>query len=136
MGEADFGRTLMARATKAGARLFRNNVGNGWVGKIKQKSAEFIVLLYPRVLHAGLCTGSSDLIGWTPVVITPEMIGKTVAIFTAIETKVDGRKTTDEQDKFIAAVLRNGGLAGVAYTEDDLDILLKTIPGVDKSDGK
>jgi len=30
---------------------------------------------------------SSDLVGWTSVVITPEMVGKTVAIFTAIEVK-------------------------------------------------
>jgi hypothetical protein len=37
------------------------------------------------VLKYGLCLGSSDLIGWTIREITPDMVEKKVAVFTAIQ---------------------------------------------------
>lgn len=64
---------------------------------------------------------SSDLIGFTKVVITPDMVGKTVAIFTAVEVKesdwkpspVDKREIA--QRTFLQWILANGGLAGFAW---------------------
>ena len=100
-------------ASRMGARLFRNNVGSGWVGRIVGNKADTITLLNPRPLHAGLCKGSSDLIGWTPVVVTPEMVGKTVAVFTAIEGKTKGVRTTLEQSSFLTAVTDAGGIGSV-----------------------
>ena len=100
-------------ASRMGARLFRNNVGSGWVGKIVGNKADTITLLHPRPLHAGLCKGSSDLIGWTPVVVTPDMVGKTVAVFTAIEGKTKGVRTTLEQSSFLTAVTDAGGIGSV-----------------------
>lgn len=64
-------------------------------------------------MRAGLCEGSSDLIGWTTVEITPEMVGRKVAVFTAVEVKVPGKRPTAEQVNFLAQVRTAGGIAEV-----------------------
>lgn len=111
MKETDLLRHIQVAASKTGARLLRNNVG-----MLKDENGTYV--------RYGLGTGSSDLIGWTPVKVTPEMVGLTIAVFTAIEGKVGYAKTTTEQDQFIAAVLQAGGIAGVARSEKDaLDII-------------
>ena len=96
---------VMFAASKLGARIFRNNSG----------------LFYTRdgrPTKAGLLNGASDLIGWCTVTITPEMVGKTLAVFTAIEVKDKGR-VTPEQENFIAQVKKAGGIAGVARSPED-----------------
>ena len=118
-------------ASRVGARLFRNNVGSGWVGRIVGNKADTITLLNPRPLHAGLCKGSSDLIGWTPVVVTPEMVGKTVAVFTAIEGKTKGVRTTLEQSSFLTAVTDAGGIGSVLREGAQVKDLLR--PGFNKA---
>lgn len=124
MAEADITNPILTGATKLGARLFRQNTGLGWVGKIFRKTADRITLDNPRPLHAGLCKGSSDIIGWTPRVITPEMVGQTVAVFTALEVKTGKVVTTDEQKAFVAAVQKAGGIAAVVRSVDEgLDLL-------------
>lgn len=89
-----------------GCRLFRNNTG-----AIKDQTG--------RLVRFGLCKGSSDLIGFRPTVITPEMVGKTVAIFTAIEVKTPTGKPTPEQLHFLQRVKDLGGIAGIARSVDD-----------------
>lgn len=73
---------------------------------------------------------SSDLIGFTTKVITPDMIGKTVAIFTAVEVKAEHFNTSDEriiaQQNFINWVVRHGGIAGFAKSVDDFKVILKS----------
>lgn len=113
-------------ASRIGARLFRNNVGSGWVGRIVGNKADTITLLNPRPLHAGLCKGSSDLIGWTPVVVTPEMVGKMIAVFTAIEGKTKGVRTTLEQSSFLTAVTDAGGIGSVLREGVEVRDLLRT----------
>jgi hypothetical protein len=76
-----------------------------------------------RLVRFGLHKGSSDLIGITPVTITPDMIGKRMGIFTAIEVKTPKGKPTDEQINFIQRVRDLGGFAGVARSvEEALEI--------------
>jgi hypothetical protein len=69
---------------------------------------------------------SSDLIGITPLIITPDMAGLTVGLFTAVEVKhggwnrakkLDPRETA--QGEFITAVRQHHGLAGFATSVDD-----------------
>ncbi len=119
MSESPLMRKIRLVLASHGTRLFRNNVGQAWVGKVRGRGAETIVLEHPRPLHAGLCVGSSDLIGWHPVTITPDMVGRTVAVFCAVETKsADGRLRT-EQRAFLQAVREAGGVAVVARCEQD-----------------
>ena len=70
---------------------------------------------------------SSDLIGITKVTITPEMVGKTLGIFTAIEVKkeawnpdkkFDARETA--QNNFINWVKLNGGIASFCNDSNEL----------------
>lgn len=100
--------------------LFRNNTGKGWVGKIISHADGILTLLNPRPLNAGLCVGSSDLIGWTKIKITNDMVGHYISVFTACEIKTENLKPTKEQASFINAVKNQGGIACVAYDENDL----------------
>jgi hypothetical protein len=80
-----------------------------------------------NVIRYGLCKGSSDLIGWTPVTITEDMVGKKIAVFTAIEVKLNKNgkyKATDLQKAFISAVNNAGGFAGVADCNKDLEDII------------
>ena len=107
------------------AKLFRNNTGMGWTGEVLKHTKDMIVLKDPRPLHSGLCKGSSDLIGWLPVVVTPEMVGTTVALFTAVEAKTKTGRVSPAQAIFIANVSQAGGRAGVARSKDDAKKILK-----------
>lgn len=108
--------------------FFRANVGTGWQGRGKpikpSKTMQVIVqkgdivLRQARPFSTGLPPGFSDLFGLVPVVITPDMVGQTVAVFAALEVK-DKAKATDEQSNFIKAVNDNGGRAGVARSLED-----------------
>lgn len=76
---------------------------------------------------------SSDYIGITEVLITPDMIGKIVGVFTAIEAKREDWNETKKLDKheiaqnnFLQWVKLKGGIAGFANTIDKLkDIFRK-----------
>lgn len=77
-----------------------------------------------RLVRGGLCVGSSDVIAITPVVITSEMVGSTVGVFTAVEVKTGTGKATQAQSNFIAMIRKHGGLAGVARSvEEALNII-------------
>lgn len=112
---------MLAIGQRPELKIFRNNVGTGWQGKRKviPGKPNDVYLENARPLHAGLCVGSSDLIGYTMVEITPEMVGQKVAIFTAIEVKAKGKNASEEQKNFIEVVKHAGGLAGVARKEAD-----------------
>jgi hypothetical protein len=118
----------MLALSRAGTTVFRNNTGVGWASdRVEHFRQVGTAKLYPgdvivrgaRPLHAGLCKGSSDLIGHTPVLILPEFVGLTLPVFTAVESK-DGKATpSKEQKNFIKHVHDAGGLAGVARTDDE-----------------
>jgi hypothetical protein len=116
--------------TESGNRIFRQNTGFGWVGdKFFKPPMETTVRVTPRdvvirnarPLHAGLCKGSSDLIGWTRVLITPDMVGSRVAVFTGIECKTLGYKATEDQIRFRNAINKAGGIGKIIYSLDDLN---------------
>jgi hypothetical protein len=95
-------------ASEAGARLFRNNRGM------------FLTLDGQRKTRAGLeAPGASDGIGWVQVIVTPDMVGRPLAVFCAIETKTKSGPVSAEQRNFIEQVLAAGGYAGIARGPDD-----------------
>ncbi|HEY5797701.1 MAG TPA: VRR-NUC domain-containing protein [Bosea sp. (in: a-proteobacteria)] len=133
MSESDLMRRLQIRASQLGARLFRQNTGLAWVGNVttiygdrfvRVKSGD-VVIRNARPFKAGF-KGMSDLGGWAPVTITPEMVGSTLPVYAQVEVKGDARPTKEQLD-WIEAVKKAGGRAGVARSEIDLArILLDT----------
>ena len=125
-------RAIQVEASRQGLRIFRNNVAQAWAGKLFKPHCatstivrETDVVLYnARPIHAGLCVGSSDLIGWRTIEITADMVGSQLAVFTAIETKTQTGRLTEEQKNFIKIVNESGGLAITARGPNDLRKLL------------
>jgi hypothetical protein len=69
---------------------------------------------------AGLgVNGSSDLVGFTRVKITQDMVGKILPIFTVMEVKTENDTLKPDQKTFIDVVKGAGGLAGVARSPED-----------------
>lgn len=115
-------------SSQMGNYLWRNNTG---------------VLPNPetgRPVRYGLCNDSanlnkvlksSDLIGLTKITITPDMVGHTVAIFTASEIKEEGWKFNPNnsrevaQKNFIDLVNNSGGRAAFIASVDDYIRLVK-----------
>lgn len=75
---------------------------------------------------------SSDLIGITKIVITQEMVGKTIGVFTAVEVKKEDWNCDKKLDKhetaqnnFLSFVKSCGGFAGFANTLESLVLILR-----------
>lgn len=122
--EANLMRSIMLACSRGATRLWRNNVAQAWVGTPEQAPRQFVTTINPgdvvlrnaRPLHAGLCTGSSDLIGYT--------VRDGVAVFSAVEVKTATGRVTPEQQQFISVVQAAGGVAGVARSIEDAVRLL------------
>lgn len=126
--EAEIQDAITGEAPKYGGLLMRNNSGGfrnpngqpvrfglGNISKEHNKRSK-----------------SSDLIGITPVLITPEMVGRTLGVFTAIEVKekIWKRNVNDNdenaQDAFIQWVKSKGGIAGFANSIDSFLAIIRS----------
>lgn len=97
----------LALGTRPDLRLYRNNCGS---------------LPDPRTgrpVQFGLARGSADLIGWRTITITPDMVGRQVAVFTSIEVKTPTGRVRPEQAAWLSAVTGAGGIAGIARSVAD-----------------
>ncbi len=119
MDEKNLKKEILLFTSQEGHRLFRNNTGTGWQGKLVSRVMDTLVLKYPRPLRAGLCKGSSDLIGWTKVLVTKEMVGKTIAVFTGVELKTKTGRPTEEQINFKEVVNNNNGIGMIVRTIEE-----------------
>lgn len=123
---------LLIACSRGPARLFRNSVGVGWVGKSEKITRATTVTLFPgdvvirsaRPLHAGLTDGSGDMIGWVTREITQEMVGTRVAVFASAEAKEGTGRLSPGQKNWRDQVLAAGGVAGEVRSTDDLRELL------------
>jgi hypothetical protein len=120
MSERAIQNEVLLAASARGYTLFRNNVGVGWQGDATRLADGSILIRNPRPLHAGLCVGSSDLIGWRPILVGPEHLGATIAQFAAVEVKTARGKESKPQVTFRRVVNEAGGLALVARGPGDL----------------
>ena len=111
-------------------RIFRNNIGKCWIGASKSfthpqtvnvKSGD-VLIQNARYFDAGLCVGSSDLIGLKSVKITPEMVGTEVAVFVAIEVKLPSGRVQQNQINFLEMVKKLGGKGIICRDENNIPI--------------
>ena len=97
MTEAELMREIQLAVTQEGHRVFRNNIG-----VCQTKSGEYI--------RYGVCNpGGADLIGWTKE-------GR----FLAIEVKGPKGRVSAQQNLFLQAVTRSGGVGILARSVDDV----------------
>lgn len=101
MNESTLMKQIQIAVSKAGHRVFRNNVG-----LFETKDG--------RKITCGLGKGTADLVGWTKN-------GK----FLALEIKRPGGKATEEQIAFIAAAHRAGGVAFITHSVEETFFYLK-----------
>ena len=111
---------LQRDASPHGIRLFRNQVGS-------YKLAD------GRWLTSGLGEGSSDSIGWTPLLVQPHHVGQLLAVFTSIELKSPGarteRKRLEAQTAWLRAVQAAGGIGFFANDPQAALRLLRQLQG-------
>lgn len=97
----------LALGTTPGLRMFRNNCG-----ALRDGTG--------RLVRYGIASpGGSDLLGWRTVTVTPDMVGKPIAIFAAIEVKTQTGRATTEQRHFLDVVASAGGFSAIARSADE-----------------
>ena len=127
----------LARRALARVTLFRANSGKAWLsggGKVEVDARGTAHVPFARPVALGLALtsgdtvpGLSDLAGWTDVVITPEMVGRRVPVFTAIETKESGGgRRRENQINFVQQVQKSGGIAGFAASEQQANEIIES----------
>lgn len=128
-------------------RLFRVNTGQAYVtgggkpitlrggdsgvisvgGKTARLSPGTVIIPNGRPISMGFTkpdgrtvVGTLDLNGFTSIIITPEMVGQKVAVFTCVDAKRSkGGRVSPEQQKMIDFVELFGGIGGIAASEDE-----------------
>lgn len=111
--EAEVQAAVRLEYARRGYRLWRNNVGvltNANGTPIRYGLGNDSPAVNRRLK-------SSDLIGWRPVTIAPDMVGQTLAVFVSLECKPSGWKLTDgdergqAQQRWLDMVRADGGEA-------------------------
>ncbi len=112
---------------------FRLDAGAGYVGGkvytakqagiVNVKKGDLVVINPSRIAYG--IEGAGDRIGWTSTVITPEMVGKKVAIFTSVEDKSSTDRIGLKQLIWLLNIRIAGGISKV-YKEC-IDLTLEEI---------
>jgi len=93
----------MLLSLEGNKKLFRNNVGG-----LRTPNGGYI---YFGLGNTGKGKGGSpDYVGWTETEITPDMVGKKVAIFTGIEVKSSCGTLTEQQIKWRERIISANGI--------------------------
>lgn len=98
---------IMMDMSEKGYLVWRNQVG-------------LFKTLDGRTVNIGI-KGSSDLMAVKPTVITPEMVGQTLAVFVAVEVKTATGRQSEPQKKWQKAVEKLGVKYILARSEDDIE---------------
>ena len=97
---------LLALGGDPQVRMFRNLVGSGFVGEPPNAL---------RRVTFGLAVGSGDLIGFRSYTVTPEDVGRTVAVFSSCEVKRPRNSHTAKNQKLWRDMVQaRGGIAVIA----------------------
>lgn len=126
---------IQLAAAEEDSVIWKNNVGSAYRGKLaKFKNQKILTSIQLVRFGLGNIKGSSDQIGLTQVEITPEMVGRKIAVFTAVEVKRDkfgAYGATDEQRDYLKMVKKMGGIACLADCYKDVkDAIRKFKEGV------
>ncbi len=123
MSESEIQQRIQIEGPHYGCFLMRNNSG-----AFKDKDGRLVRFGLGNI--SNLSMKSSDLIGITTIVVTPQMVGRTIGIFTSIEAKEEGWQLPTNpreisQAQYIDWVKLKGGIAGFATSVDEFKQLMK-----------
>ncbi len=124
--ESDVQQFIQMEAVKYGCVLLRNNSGS--FQDATGRPVRFGLGNISRAHNDRI--KSSDLIGVTTVIVTQEMVGRKLAVFTAVEVKRSGWKLNfkDPREKaqlaFIDWIYKLGGFGGFASSVEDFKKIL------------
>jgi hypothetical protein len=117
--------------------MWRLNVGVGWVSAlgpagITKRSDGSVLIRQARPMALGFALtdgspvkGSADLIGRTTITITPEMVGKRIAVFTSLEAKNSkGGRVSTFQKNWRDQTADAGGIAGVFTSPEEAEEII------------
>lgn len=117
-----------------GTCIFNNPVGRFFAGKFVEKKGNLLTIAGGRFVQCGLFPGMPDLIGWRRIVITPDMVGKFVAVFVGVETKTSTNKNQANQALVQERLKKDGALCGVARCAEDLEVIMTRLEGPSLTD--
>jgi len=132
MGEQEIQQRILLSCGRGAVRLWRNNVGTGWAGQATRITAANaftvgrtlrpgdLVIRQGRPLHAGLCVGSSDLIGYRRIAVA----GRNLAQFVALEVKSGRGRISEEQSAFLEHLQAAGACAAMVRSVSDAETAL------------
>ncbi len=127
--EAKASLRVCLRANKRGCRLLRNNTG---VAYDQSNRPVFFGLGNVGKKKKG-DDRTPDWVGWHNTLVTQDMVGKMLPVFTAIDAKREGFKhkekypinsTENGQNNFFNKVIRANGLAGFASCDEHVDKII------------
>jgi hypothetical protein len=114
MSEAGNQTAIREHYARQGWRLWRNN--SGVLEDRNGRPVRYGLANDSKQLNEQIKSG--DLIGWRPLLVTPDLIGDVIAQFVSIEVKTRGwrhvpsDKRAAAQARWAEMIRREGGLAG------------------------
>jgi len=129
-GETALLKAIQMDLSNGRTRLWRNQVGEAWQGIVTPAPSGpwapgSLIIQHPRRINFGLCTGSADLVGYTTVAVTADMMGQHVAVFTGVEVKSGSGRASEEQKAWLSVVTQAGGFSGIARSIQDAREILR-----------
>jgi hypothetical protein len=118
IGPSELVNDIIREFSRGPTRLFRQQSALAWAGKIIERTSNTVTIIHPHAMKLGT-VGVSDLGGLTSVIITPDMVGRRIAIDVQIEAKFGTGRATAEQTAYIQTIRQLGGRAGIARSVED-----------------
>jgi hypothetical protein len=120
------------------AVLWRLNTGKAWLSGLGPRGVHWapdrshVRIDAARPIAVGLgmvngdpVVGAGDLLGRLSIVITPEMVGQTVAVFCSLEAKrTTGGRVSEEQSNWGEQTTNAGGIYGVFRSEEEAERII------------
>ena len=107
-------------------RLLRINSGVAWQGDRKKFVDRSLVLSNPRKIILAP-KGTADILGLRAVTVTPEMVGKRIAQFVALEVKA-GSEPSPAQERFLETVTKLGAVGAFVASVSEAKSALSERP--------
>lgn len=119
MKEQSIQNSILIAMGQAGAYGLRVNSGSFWGGEILSYKDNMLLLKNPTKVQ-GAPAGTSDIVGCKPTLITPQMVGKTIGVFVAIEVKKPTKNAEEHQENYLMMMRSRGAITGVAKSPEDV----------------